>query len=79
MAKFLLGDDMIWSKATETTSPTGEPTTTYVVPYGYEKTNVPTEEGLYNPDDPYYSNSESWYWNFQTRSWRLVQKNFENI
>ena len=79
MAKFLLGDDMIWTKATETPNPTGEPTTTYVVPYGYEKTNVPTEEGLYNPDDPYYSNSESWYWNFQTRSWRLVQKNWENI
>ena len=68
LLKFLLGDDMIFTKATEggnggdtTPTPTPDP-----IPY-----DGATEEGLTDPLDPYYSTTAGWYWDDNTQAWRM--------
>lgn len=67
LLKFLLGEDMIFTKATETNGTNGNTETDPVtVPY-----DGGTEAGLTDPLDPYYSTTAGWYWDNRTQSWRL--------
>jgi hypothetical protein len=65
LLKFLLGEDMIFTKATETTSQQDTTNPPDIVPY-----DGATEAGLYDPQDPYYSTQAGWYWDNQSESWR---------
>ena len=65
LLKFLLGEDMIFTKATETTSQEDTTNPPDIVPY-----DGATEAGLNDPQDPYYSTEEGWYWDNQSESWR---------
>jgi len=66
LLKFLLGDDMIFTKATETSPGQDTDNPPDIVPY-----DGPTEAGLYDPQDPYYSTQAGWYWDNQANSWRM--------
>jgi len=70
MLKFLLGEDMIFTKATEsTTDPTPNPDPN---PNPYLPENDEFDPNKYDPTDPFYSTSSEWYWHGALNHWMPI-------
>lgn len=70
LLKFLLGEDMIFTKATESDTTTTDEPNPNLNPYVPE--NDEFDPDKYDPQDPYYSTSEEWYWHPNLNHWYPV-------
>jgi hypothetical protein len=69
LLKFLLGEDMIFTKATESDT-NGDDTD----PNPYAPENDEFEPNRYDPQDPYYSTSSDWYWHGALNHWMPITR-----
>lgn len=67
LLKFLLGEDMIFTKATETNGDNGDNNTNPYVP-----DNDDFNPNRYDPQDPFYSTSSDWYWHGALNHWMPI-------
>lgn len=72
LLKFLLGEDMIFTKATETNPDQDTDNGDNGDTDPYAPVNDDFNPNRYDPQDPYYSTSSDWYWHGALNHWMPI-------